>query len=374
MPRTRPIICQLLHGLRVGGAEVLAAQLARNLAGTCRFIFVCLDELGSLGQQLVDDGFPVQVLNRRPGLDWSCSRRLAAILRREQVDLVHAHQYTPFFYAMMGRLLYRRPPILFTEHGRHYPDYPRLKRIFANRLLLARRDRVVGVGEAVRQALIHNEGIPPERVGLIYNGINLAPFANGAPDRVLLRKEIGVGARDLVILQVARLDYLKDHATAIRTLERVVRLHPAARLVLVGEGPEMKPIQDLVRERNLQLFVRFLGLRTDVAWLLRAADLFLLTSISEGIPLTIIEAMAAGVPVVSTNVGGIPEVVEDGRTGLLAPSGNDALLATKVLHLADSPALRLQMGQFGRQRASALFSQTQMNDLYLRLYQEMLAG
>src|SRR5262249_13591785 len=118
--KTRATVCQVLHTLRVGGAEVLATQLARNLARTCRFLFACLDELGSLGQHLADDGFPVQVLNRRPGLDWSCSRRLAAILRREQVDLVHAHQYTPFFYAMMARLLYRRPPILFTEHGRHY--------------------------------------------------------------------------------------------------------------------------------------------------------------------------------------------------------------------------------------------------------------
>ena len=367
-------ICQILHTLRVGGAEVLAARLAYRLSGMNRFVFVCLDELGSLGQRLRADGFAVRVLDRRPGLDLSCSRRLADVLRRERVDLVHAHQYTPFFYGMMARLLYRRPPILFTEHGRHFPDYPRRKRIVANRLLLTGRDRVVGVGESVRHALVQNEGIPPDRVGVIYNGINLAGIVNSNTDRHALRREIGVGAEDLVILQVARLDYLKDHATAIRTLERVASRQPSVRLVLIGEGPERTGIQNLVRQRGLEPFVRFLGLRTDVGRLLQAGDLVLLSSISEGIPLTLIEAMAAGLPVVSTNVGGVGEVVEDGRTGLLAPAGDDAALAEKILRLADSPELRRQMGQFGRKRATTLFSETQMHGLYLRLYQEMVQG
>src|SRR5262245_8575852 len=93
-------ICQLLHTLNVGGAEVLAARLARQLRDKYRFIFMCLDELGTLGQQLREEGFPVFVLERRPGVDWRCVPRLAKLLRRENVDLVQAHQYTPFFYAM----------------------------------------------------------------------------------------------------------------------------------------------------------------------------------------------------------------------------------------------------------------------------------
>jgi L-malate glycosyltransferase len=369
---SRLTVCQVLHGLWVGGAEVLAARLARQLSGSCRFVFVCLDQLGSLGQQLRNDGFPVHVLNRHPGFDWSCSRHLANLLRRERVDVVHAHQYTPFFYGMMARLLYRRPPVLFTEHGRHQPDYPRRKRSIANRLFLRRHDRVVGVGEAVRQALIQNEGIPADRVGVIYNGINLAPFAKGTPDRAALRREIGVGAQDLVIFQVARLDYLKDHATAIRALAHVVQRRKDAKLVLVGEGPELGSIQEVVRRFQLESNVRFLGLRTDVARLLSAADLFLLTSISEGIPLTVIEAMAAGIPVVATRVGGLAEVVADGQTGLLAAAGDDVGLAQHILHLAANPALAQQMGQCGKVRAQQAFSEDQMHGQYVQLYQEML--
>jgi glycosyltransferase involved in cell wall biosynthesis len=355
----------------VGGAEVLAARLARQLAGQVRFLFVCLDELGTLGQELRDEGFPVTVLRRRPGVDWRCSWRLAHLLRRHRVDVVHAHQYTPFFYALTARSLCPRPSILFLEHGRPYPDYPRPKRRVVTRLLLQRRDRVVAVGQAVRQALIDNEGLPPDKVAVIYNGIDLSPFSNGC-HRQALRHEMGISDRDLVILQVARLDPLKDHPTAIQAIERVVRRRPDARLLLVGEGPELSKLQQLVVQRNLSAHVRFLGSRKNVGRLLSGGDLFLLTSVTEGIPLAVIEAMAAGLPVVSTSVGGMAEVVEHRRTGLLAPSGDHAALAESILELAENPPLARQMGQRGRDRAWTAFSESQMLASYLQLYQEML--
>lgn len=367
-------ICHLLHGLRVGGAEVLAARLARQLRDRFRFVFVCLDELGTLGEELRSEGFVVEVLGRRSGLDWRCSLRLAGFLRRQRVALVHAHQYTPFFYGATARLLCHRPSVLFTEHGRHQPDYPRRKRMVANRLLLTRRDRVVGVGEAVRQALVANEGLPPQRVGVVYNGIDTEAFANGRCERGAVRREIGAADSDWVMVQVARLDYLKDHATAVRTLERVVRQRPDARLVLVGEGPEEAKVRAAARNRGVQDRVHFLGLRSDIARLLAAADVFLLTSVSEGIPVTLIEAMAAALPVVSTRVGGVAEVVEDGGTGLLAAAGDDEALAEKVLHLASRPELCREFGRAGRERAAGMFSERQMHAGYLQLYGEMLRG
>jgi glycosyltransferase involved in cell wall biosynthesis len=364
-------VCQVLHTLHVGGAEVLAARLARQLRDSYRFLFVCLDEAGTLGEELRGEGFPVHVLHRRPGLDLRLAWRLGRLLRHERVSLLHAHQYTPFFYALAGRLLGGRIPVLFTEHGRHYPDYPRRKRMLVNRLCLRRRDRVVGVGEAVRRALIANEGLAPERVSVIYNGV---PLPAHPGDRDAARQAMGVGPADFVLIQVARLDYLKDHATAIRTLERVVAQRPEAKLVLVGEGPEQAKIEAEVKQRGLTEQVRFLGLRSDVARLLPAADAFLLTSISEGIPLTVIEAMLAGLPVVSTNVGGVGEIVTDGETGLLAPSGDDAALADRVLRLAGDAALCRQLGQRGREHARAAFTEERMHAGYVRLYEEMLRG
>lgn len=371
MTQSRPTICHVLHGLRVGGAEVLAARLARQLP-CFRWLFYCIDELGTLGEELRGDGFDVTVSDRRPGIDWRCPWRLAEFLRRERVDLIHAHQYTPFFYSLAARLLAPRPPILFTEHGRWFPDYPRPRRIVANRLLLQRRDRVIGVGESVRQALIHNEGLPAVRVGVIHNGIDVSAFANGVNERWQVRREIGVGAGDLVILQVARLDALKDHATALKAIDRVRQQRPDIRLVLVGEGPERERIDALITRLDLSAHVRLLGLRQDVAHLLPAADIFLLSSKSEGIPLTVIEAMAAGLPVVATRVGGLAEVVDDGVTGLLAPAGDAVGLAEHLQRLAGDATLRREMGHRGRLRARARFAETDMHARYLRLYEEML--
>jgi glycosyltransferase involved in cell wall biosynthesis len=373
-------ICHVMHGLRMGGAEVLAARLARRYHGKrveatdgeLRFAFICLDELGSLGEELRRDGLEVRVVSRRPGVDWRCSWRLARALREMQVDLVHAHQYTPFFYSVTARLLFRRPPVLLTEHGRWLPDYPRPKRKLANRLLLERRDRVVGVGNAVRRALVDNDGFPAERAGVIHNGIDLARFDSTTETRWAVRADIGCRADDLVVVQVARLDSLKDHATAARAVERAARQRPELRWVVVGEGPEASAIEALAAERGIERHVIMLGLRTDVPRILQAADIALLTSKSEGIPLTLIEAMAAGRPVVSTDVGGVPEVVVDGETGLLAPCGDDARLAEHLVSLAVDPARRAELGRQGSRRARQLFSEDRMHASYINLYAEML--
>src|SRR5262249_1496011 len=141
--------------------------------------------------------------------------------------------------------------------------------------------------------------------------------------------------------------------------------------VLTGRGPEQRRIEEEARRLGLTARVRFLGLRTDVARLLPAADVFLLTSISEGIPLTLIEAMAARLPIVSTNVGGVSEVVEDGVTGLLAPSGDADELSRQVLRLIAEPALRRELGERGRARAETHFSERQMLVAYAELYEEM---
>lgn len=373
-PANIPTVCQLLHTLHVGGAEILAARIARRLRQRYRFVFACLDDLGTLGEQLQQEGFPVEVVHRRAGLDLGCPWKLSRLYARHQVDLLHAHQYTPFFYALTSRLLHRRQPVLFMEHGRHQPDYPRRKRILANRLLLGRRDRVAAVGEAVRRALISNEGLPEDRIEVVYNGIDTQAFGQPDVDRASVRRELGLHEDVFALFQVARLDYLKDHGTAVRTLGRLRDRGINARLLLIGTGPEEAVIRAQVDEQQLQEHVHFLGLRQDVPRLLHAADAFLLTSVSEGIPLTLIEAMAAGLPVVSTNVGGTAEVVLEGETGYLAPARDEVALADALTRLHRDPDLRRQLGVAGQQRARSIFDESRMAERYAQLYQEMLHG
>jgi glycosyltransferase involved in cell wall biosynthesis len=367
-------IAQVLLRLNHGGAEVLAARLARRLSNTYRFVFACLEGLGSLGEELRADGFPVHVLGRRPGIDWRCVRRLRAVLRDEGVSVSHAHQYGPFFYSALARLPVGRSPVLFTEHGRAFPDPPKWTHWVTNRLLLQRRDRVVGVGQGVSRVLVEIEGFPGHRVETIYNGVDLPAYGAAAPDRASVRSRIDVGPADFVVVQVARLDPIKDHATALRALEHAVRQRPSVRLVIVGDGPQSESIANLVRARELGPYVRLLGHRSDIPQLLGAADLVLLTSLSEGIPLSLIEAMGAGLPVVATRVGGVPEVVEEGRTGLLAPAGDDEQLAGLILRLAADPELRERLGQAGRERAVEFFSEDRMVASYDQIYHDLATG
>ncbi len=367
-------VCHVVHNLSVGGAELLAAGISRGLKSRHRFVFACLDNDGELAEQLRAEGVPVYAMGRRPGADWRCVKRIWSLLRSERVDVIHAHQYAPFFYSAAPGALVRRPPVLFTEHGRTYPDFRRAKRVLANRLVLSKRDRVVGVGESVRKALIDNEGFAADRVSVVYNGVNVDLADNARDVRELARGELGIGENEIAILHVARLDPLKDHVTALRAMQLVTKCVPQARLILVGDGPERAAIESRIEELGISPAVMLLGTRHDVPRLWQAADIAVLSSVSEGVPLTLLEAMAAGIPVVATRVGGVGEVVVAGRTGELADKQDFATLAEHLIRLAMQPKLRRELGGAGRRRVVERFSAERMLQEYDRLYCELGAS
>jgi glycosyltransferase involved in cell wall biosynthesis len=361
----------MLHVFNVGGAELLAKQLALACQDHFRPVFLCLDAMGSLGAELIDKGFIVEVVYRQPGFDYKCAGRIARFLDTHDVKLVHAHQYAPFFYTSIARMFKWNCPILFTEHGRDYPDYRRPKRVLANRLLLRRHDRVIAVGEHVREALVDNEGIPISRVEVIHNGVDVQRFNPARPNRLSVRASLGLREKEIGVIQVARLNRLKDYETAIRTMQIVCRSAPNVRYFIVGEGEERTKIEAMIRDVNMENQIRMLGLREDVAELLEGMDIFLLTSVSEGIPLTLIEAMSAQLPCVATRVGGIPEVVHDGTTGVLSDSGDCNKLSEALLKLIQSPSVRQRMGECGRKRAMELFQSDRMLGQYKVLYAQL---
>ncbi|WP_406700169.1 glycosyltransferase [Singulisphaera sp. Ch08] len=334
-------------------------------------MFVLLGEKNLPVGELQASGFPVQVIEQRPGSSWRCSRRLVRVFERERVDLVHVHQATSWLFGAMARLHYRRPPILLTEHERGYPDFPPLKRVAAIRVLLERRDRIVAVSHTVRRSLILNEGLPPERVAVIYHGIAPLPAA-AAHVGDSVRQEIGVGSDMYLILQVARLDLSQNHAIALRALEQVVRSVPRTRLALVGEGPEQGIVRELVRRHGLESHVLFLGLRTDYHRLMAAADVVLLTSLSEDLPLALVYALAAGRPVVAIRAGSVGEVVVNRRSGLLACPNDDDSLTENLLLLCKQPDLRARLGREALERAERMFSEAAMAQSYHAMYREML--
>ncbi|MEM9790782.1 MAG: glycosyltransferase [Planctomycetota bacterium] len=389
-----PVIGHVVHRLAFAGAEVLARDLARRLepAGL-GFVFLCLDEAGPMAGAVREDGFAVVPLHRRPGIDVALPGRIAAAVRQHGVTLLHAHQYTPFFYASLARRFSRRPPILFTEHGRHYPDLRKPKRVFANRYLLGKPDRVTAVGQFVRHALHDNEGIARGRVDVIHNGIDpdrFDPGAHGTDERQgardAAREAIREAARDAgkpaydinddtpIVVQVARFHPVKDHATAVHAFALAHDRHPDARLVLIGDGDERGAVEQAAWDAGVSIHTVFMGVRDDVDQLIPGADVFLLSSLSEGISVTLLEAMAARLPIVATDVGGNAEVVEHGRTGLLAPRQDGRGLADALDRLLADADRRTAMGDAGRARCLSHFHRDRMHRDYEAVYRAMLDG
>lgn len=369
----RPLVLHVLHTLNMGGAEVLVRDMIADLRDRYRFLVVSLDDDGPLHAELCRLGAEVHVLHRKPGFDLSVVRRIAGLVRRREVSVIHAHQYTPFVYAGIARLMGGwQSKLIFTEHGRHYPDRRRFKRVLANQMLLtALAHRITAVGRFVRHALVDNEAMPAKRIRVIYNGVRTDRFAPDAQRRTAMRRELGLSDDQPVICQVGGFRPVKDHRTAIRALRALHLLGCPATLLLVGDGPCLGDARAEATLCRVEGSVKFLGRREDVADLWQAADVAMLTSRSEGISVALLEAMATGVPVVATDVGGNREIVHQDVTGLLAPRGHPAAIAEALHRVLTNPELRRRLGQASRRRVIERFEKQTMHRAYARLYQDL---
>lgn len=294
--------------MQVAGAEMLVAETIRRLGSKIDPVVLCLDGIGELGMRLQEEGVPVLELGRQPGFDLQVSKKLAHEIDRRKIEIVHAHQYTPFFYSALSKLRFRNKfHLMFTEHGRHFPDRVSVKRRIINRLLLSRCvDEINAVCRFSARALSENDGFPSSKIEVIENGIDPARYGP-ASDRTDLQRRLGLDPSRRYILCIARFHSVKDHATLVSAFARVAGEQVDVDLLLAGNGPLRQKIEQQVSHFGLAKRVMFLGVRDDVPDLMRVADLFALTSASEAASLTLMEAMASGLPVVVTNVGGIPK-------------------------------------------------------------------
>jgi glycosyltransferase involved in cell wall biosynthesis len=363
-------IAFVMHVMQVAGAEVLVAETIRALGNRLDPVIFCLDAIGPLGEALQSQGVPVVSFGRRPGYDWRVAWQMARELRRRRIQVIHAHQYTPFFYSALARVLAGgRPRLIFTEHGRHYPDVVRPVRRHVNRWLLS---HLVTQTNAVcafsATALREVDGFSGVQVGVIENGIQLDRYA-GHLDSTLARQRVGVPADRRYIVNVARLHPVKDQATLIDGFRVVAPAHPDVDLLLAGDGPLRAELEQRVRQLNLGDRVHFLGVRDDVPSVLAAADVFCLTSVSEAASLTLLEAMGSGLPVVVTNVGGNPEIVRDSVEGLLVPRGDANAVGRALLQILDDPGLAARLGAAGAERVRQLYRLDRTIERYYELYQ-----
>ncbi len=367
-------VLHVLHSMSFGGAEVLVHDFVRATQSEAQHAIVCLDSIGPLGESLRADGVRVDVLGRTEGLQPEVALAMRRVLTEVRPDVVCAHQYTPYSYAAMAVPTVRpRPGLVFIEHGRHYPDTRRPKRVLANNLLFLRyTQRVIAVCGYIKALLVANEGIPADRIDVVYNGVDptrFDPAAPDPPDPVETRASMGLRPEHQVVTCVARFHPVKDHPTLVRAFARVAKTMPDARLALVGGG-DKAPLLNLVTELGIADRVVFPGVRRDIPAVYAASDLFAMSSKSEGTSVTLLEAMLSERPAVVTDVGGNPEIVDPGVTGLLTPRGDDAAMADALQTLLGDPVRRREMGARGRRRVLARFTQQQMHRQWLGLLQE----
>jgi L-malate glycosyltransferase len=359
----------VLHVMQVAGAEVLVAETIRRLGTAIDPVVLCLDGVGQLGERLVSEGIPVLALRRRPGLDFRVALRLAHEIDRRGLEVIHAHQYTPFFYTALARLISRRSVhVMFTEHGRHYPDVVSWPRRLANRLLLSRlADEINGVCQFSARSLAEVDGFGARQIEVITNGIDVARYSKPA-DRLGIRSQLGIDPRRRIVMCIARFHPVKDHATLLRAFAGAAATRPDIDLVLAGDGALRSDLESLAVNLGIASRTRFLGVRRDVPELLQAADVFALTSLSEAASLTLLEAMAAALPVVVTDVGGNAEIVEHGVQGYLVGRSDAAAASTALAWLLDNPEAACSMGRAGQRRVHDCFRLEHTLDRYHERY------
>lgn len=376
-------VLQLITELRPAGAERIVFELARGLPKEHFHVQVASlrPATGAVARWLREAGVPVHDLGMCCKYDLRARGRLVELIRRERIDLLHTH----LFHAnVLGRSAARKACVrcVATAHIAERRFMP--WRFWLERRALGRGGLLVCVSEAVKSFMEERAGIPPQQMRVIYNGVDLSRFEEWtSPERrnearVALRKAIGAPEFAEVAIAVGRLEPQKNYSHLLSSwaelCSSILEGLRDQRLVIVGEGTQREALKAQVRQLGVERSVHWLGHRDDVPALLAGADAFVLSSSYEGFGLVVVEAMAAGLPVVATAVDSIPEVLggEAAGSGVLVPPADPSALASGLAGLlAKSGEERASMGASGRKRAREKFSLERMLSDYAALYQEL---
>jgi L-malate glycosyltransferase len=360
-------VMQIIHTLDFGGAERLAATISHSLPRDAFQVSVCglFGGAGPLTAELLRRSVPHFYLEAEKRSKLSLLYGLYRLLREQRVDIVQVHGA----YGLMHSFLPARlagVKIIYTEHAKQ--SILRVRRAgLAARYLPSFIARTVCVSDNLRVFFRETLGVRENRLTLVYNGIDVARFRSehpAFPDKVAQRT---IGC-------IARLTEAKDHGNLLAAFAEVVKLRGPLRLVLVGDGELRGAIEQMVAELGISAYVDLLGSRDDIPELLSRMDIFVLPSKREGFPVAILEAMAAGRPVVATEVGGVCEVITSGENGIIVPAGDSAKLAQALLRLLDDPPAARLMALKGEQLVSASFDVQQMSGQYARLFRAVMAA
>jgi len=372
--RRRIRVLQISHDLKIGGLQRVVSDLARGLNRERFESTVCtLRGGGALEKELREAGVPVYVSDATDKLHkYTGFYPLYRAMKERKPDVVHTHNTMALQDGIVASLLAAVPVRIHTDHAREFPDKRRY--MLFERVASYGLDRFVAVSEDTRQRLMRYERISPWKMEVIHNGIDDSKL-RGQVDVGAVRREVGLEAGDFPVLGIGvRLCRQKGIGYLLEAVGLLVREFPSLRLLICGEGELEPELRKQAVDLGLQRHVRFLGPRMDMHVVLRVLDLYVLPSVWEGLPLVLIEAMAASLPIIATNVGGNAEIVEDGANGTLIPAENPERIREAVSALARDPGKRRRMGLQSRVRFEEHFRVSRMIADYESLYGRHLRG
>lgn len=356
-------VLHLLYALRMGGTELGVVKVANGLSGSGIRSAICSCQPADALKSQLHPSVRLHEFNKRDGNDPVFVWQLARLIRRERPDVVHTHSWGTLCEGVAASRLAGVPAVV---HGEHGTMEMRPRNIGIQRFVWKRLDGVLSVSSRLAERMASVVGYPLERIRVIRNGIDTERFC--PTKRAHGRRVLGLPNGELVIGTAGRLVPVKDQASLLRCLATLKSRGVGFTCLIAGDGPLRRELSALADSLGLSEQVRFLGERKDIESVLAALDLFVLSSVSEGLSNTTLEAMGSGVAVVSTRVGGADELVHHERTGLLVPPGEPAALADAVERIARRPDERIDMGRLGRERTEGEFSMTAMLSAYAGLY------
>jgi glycosyltransferase involved in cell wall biosynthesis len=372
MEKKRIKILYLIPGLKTGGAEMVLYELVKNL-GKDRFesVIVSIIPIAEIGEKIKKLGVPVLSLNAKFKFNPLIFFRFLSILRKEKPQILHSFLFHAIFLGRIARKVCKVPIIISSIHSEYIGGFLR------NRILefTSRLDNVVIiVSQKAKEKMVEAKAISARKTIVIYNGIDINRFKfQDKEKREKVRKALNLKESDKVLISVGRLFRAKGYPYLIEAIKILKKQYPDIVLLVLGKGRKRIELEKQIRGYNLTQNIFLLGRKENVPYYLNASDIFVMSSLWEGLPLSLLEAMVCGLPVVATNVGGIPEIVDEGHSGFLVESKNSLALAKKISYvLNSSPEIRRKMGEVGRKIVEEKFSLDKMVKNYESLYEKLL--
>ncbi len=373
-----PLVAHVIHHLVIGGLENGLVNLINRMpASRYRHAIICMTRYSDFRNRIQNPAVEVFALNRRDGSDWPARLELFRLIRRLKPAIVHGRGMSGLD-SMLPAMLNGVSARIHGEHGRDMNDLDgtNLKAQWVRRLHRPFISHYIALSKDLKSYLEKKIGVPERRVTQIYNGVDCQYFRPAVSGRAPLPESGFPTDTTFIIGTVGRMQAVKDQLNLTKAFILLTTLLPEKkhqlRLVMVGDGPLWAQCAKLLESAGLRHLAWLPGARDDVADLMRGMDLFVLPSLAEGISNTILEAMACGLPVIATEVGGNPELVQEGITGSLIPAANPGALAEAMVTYLLKPSLGANRGRAGRIRTESQFSMESMVDSYMRVYDRVL--